>query len=220
VGRTLRAEDANSARKRDRAGNSRRADRAAPQWKLDASLPEDAYWLKTVVDRGARYTAACSTAPSPCCARSRSASHRRQPRRAQTPYAPVRWVNQWDNLDGSIERGYGGRSIFWEDGHARADLSRVSDYGRLLASLGINGCSINNVNADPRLLTPEMIPKIARIADALRPWGVRVAHLGRFRQPQDSSAASTPSIRSTPRRRVVETKSRRIVRAIPISPAS
>ncbi len=51
-----------------------------------------------------------------------------------SPDAPVRWINQWDNLDGSIERGYGGRSIFWENGHVRDDLTRVSDYGRLLAS--------------------------------------------------------------------------------------
>ena len=93
----------------------------------------------------------------------------------QSPYAPVRWVNQWDNLDGSIERGYGGRSIFWDAGHARTDLSRVSEYGRLLASVGINGCSINNVNADPKVLTPDFVAEIARIADAVRPWGVQVA---------------------------------------------
>src|SRR5437867_9613499 len=53
----------------------------------------------------------------------------------QAPYAPIRWVNHWDNLDGSIERGYGGRSIFWDGGHARADLTRVRDYARMLASL-------------------------------------------------------------------------------------
>jgi alpha-glucuronidase len=93
----------------------------------------------------------------------------------QTPYAPVRWVNQWDNLDGSIERGYGGRSIFWDGLHAREDLARVSEYGRLLASLGIDACDISNVNANPRLLAPDFFPQIARIAAAFRPWGVRVA---------------------------------------------
>ena len=108
-----------------------------------------------------------------------------------TPYAPIRWVNQWDNLDGSIERGYGGRSIFWENGHARADLTRVADYGRLLASLGINGCSINNVNANPRLLAPEMIPEIARIAAALRPWGVRVAIAVDFASPKTLGGLDT-----------------------------
>ena len=102
----------------------------------------------------------------------------------EVPYAPIRWVNQWDNLDGSIERGYGGRSIFWDNRRARPDLSRVSDYGRLLASIGINACSINNVNADPGILAPEMLPEIARIAAAFRPWGVRVAISVDFSSPK------------------------------------
>lgn len=100
------------------------------------------------------------------------------------PMTPIRWVNQWDNLDGTIERGYGGRSIFWENGHVRADLTRVSDYGRLLASVGINGATINNVNADKRLLTPEYAAEIARIAAAFRPWGVRIAVSVDFGSPQ------------------------------------
>jgi len=62
------------------------------------------------------------------------------------PASPIRWTNEWDNLDGSIERGYAGRSIFFDEGHVRADLTRVSEYARLLASIGINGCVISNVN--------------------------------------------------------------------------
>jgi alpha-glucuronidase len=93
----------------------------------------------------------------------------------ESPYAPARWVNHWDRLDGSIERGYGGNSIFWNKGKVRDDLSRVNDYGRMLASLGINACSINNVNADPRVITAEYLPQVARIAEAFRPWGVRIA---------------------------------------------
>lgn len=92
-----------------------------------------------------------------------------------SPAEQVRWVDEWDNLDGSIERGYAGRSIFFADGHVRADLTRAGKYARLLASVGINGCAVNNVNADVRMLTPEMIPQLARIADAFRPWGVRLA---------------------------------------------
>ncbi|MGC4050592.1 MAG: alpha-glucuronidase family glycosyl hydrolase [Paludibaculum sp.] len=107
------------------------------------------------------------------------------------PYAPVRWVNHWDNLDGTIERGYGGRSIFWDKGKVREDLSRVSEYGRLLASLGINGCSINNVNADPRVLTADYMPQIARIAEALRPWGVRMVLSVDFGSPQRVGGLST-----------------------------
>jgi alpha-glucuronidase len=71
----------------------------------------------------------------------------------EEPSAPLRWINQWDNINGTIERGYGGPSIFFDRGKVRDDLSRVSEYGRLLASLGINGCSVNNVNADTRCWT-------------------------------------------------------------------
>jgi alpha-glucuronidase len=91
------------------------------------------------------------------------------------PAAPIRWVNEWDNLDGTIERGYGGRSIFFENGRVVEDLSRAGEYARLLASVGVNGCTINNVNADPRLLTADYISQVARVADAFRPWGVRLA---------------------------------------------
>lgn len=93
----------------------------------------------------------------------------------ETPAAPIRWVNQWDNFDGTIERGYAGRSLFFDAGHVRADLSRVSAYGRLLASVGINGLTVNNVNADLRTLDPAMLRELARIADALRPWGIRMS---------------------------------------------
>jgi alpha-glucuronidase len=92
----------------------------------------------------------------------------------ERPSAPVRWVNQWDNLDGSIERGYAGRSMFFEDGKVRGDLTRAAEYARLLASVGINGCSVNNVNADPHVLDPEFIPQLARIARVFRAYGVRL----------------------------------------------
>ena len=94
---------------------------------------------------------------------------------SQTPSAPIRWVSEWDNLDGSIERGYAGRSIFFDNGSVRSDLTRVGEYARLLASIGINGCSINNVNASPRIVAPEFIPQLARVADVFRPWGVKLA---------------------------------------------
>jgi alpha-glucuronidase len=94
---------------------------------------------------------------------------------AQRPAVPLRWVNQWDNLNGTIERGYAGPSIFFENGAVRADLTRVHDYARLLASIGVNGCAINNVNADPRILTDDFLPQLARLADTFRPWGVKLA---------------------------------------------
>jgi len=94
---------------------------------------------------------------------------------AQQPYVPLRWVNQWDNLDGHIERGYAGPSIFFADGKVRDDLTRAGQYARLLASVGINGCAVNNVNANPNALEDDFIPQLARMADAFRPWGVQLA---------------------------------------------
>ena len=93
----------------------------------------------------------------------------------QVPYAPLRWVNQWDNLDGRIERGYAGPSIFFDHGAVRADLTRAGEYAHLLASVGINGCAVNNVNADPRVLQSDFIRELSRIADVFRPWGVQLA---------------------------------------------
>jgi alpha-glucuronidase len=93
----------------------------------------------------------------------------------QTPYAPIRWTNEWDNLNGTIERGYGGRSIFFDNGNVVPDLTRAGDYARLLASIGVNGCTVNNVNADLRILSSDFLPQIARIADAFRPWGVKLS---------------------------------------------
>lgn len=144
---------------------------------LTADLKEDGFWLKRsgqniIVtapnDRGVLYGAFALLRKiglgEPIAT----------PDEKQSPNIAIRWVNEWNNLDGTIERGYGGRSIFWDAMHARADLSRVSDYGRMLASLGINGCAINNVNANPRVLAPDFLPEVARIAEAMRPWGVRV----------------------------------------------
>ena len=93
----------------------------------------------------------------------------------QEPYVPVRWVDQWDNLDGRVERGYTGRSIFFERDAVRDDLSKVEDYARLLASIGVNGCNVNNVNADPRVLDARFLLQLRRIADVFRPWGIRLS---------------------------------------------
>jgi len=101
-----------------------------------------------------------------------------------SPQAPIRAINMWDNPDGSIERGYAGDSIFWENGHITHNLVRVRDYARLLASLGLNMSSINNVNADPRIITPETLREIAVVADIFREWGVRLLICVDFGSPQ------------------------------------
>jgi len=105
------------------------------------------------------------------------------------PDAPIRWINQWDNLQdggthGSIERGYGGESIFFWDGGVREDLSRVPQLARLLASVGINGAIINNVNANESMVEPRIVEGVARIADLMRPYGVQVGMSLNFATPQ------------------------------------
>jgi len=109
----------------------------------------------------------------------------------EAPSAPIRWADEWDNFDGTIERGWAGRSIFFEGGHVRADLSRVGAYGRLLASIGINGVAINNVNANKMTLDSDMLKQIARIADAFRPWGVHISVAVPMASPQDVGGLKT-----------------------------
>ena len=153
----------------------------APELHPPAELQADGYWLASerihghdciivagATERGALYGVFALLRK---IAFAEDLSHLQE---MQTPANPIRWVNDWDNLDGRIERGYGGRSIFFENGAVRADLTRAGDYARLLASVGINGCVVNNVNANPRVLTPDFLPQLARIADAFRPWGVRL----------------------------------------------
>ena len=109
----------------------------------------------------------------------------------RNPYAPVRMLNHWDNLDGTIERGYAGRSIFFENNTVVPDLSRVSDYARMMASVGINGCSINNVNADAKVITPAFLPQLVRVADVFRPWGVKLFVSVDFSSPRNVGGLDT-----------------------------
>ncbi len=111
--------------------------------------------------------------------------------RCEAPYAPIRILNHWDNLDGSIERGYAGASIFWEEGHIVDDLSRVRDYARLMASVGINGCSINNVNADFRAIDAEHLVEIARVAAVFREWGIQTYLSLNFDSPREIGGIET-----------------------------
>jgi alpha-glucuronidase len=109
----------------------------------------------------------------------------------QVPSAPVRWVNQWDNLDGSIERGYAGRSIFFENRSVRPDLARAAEYAKLLASVGINGCNVNNVNADLHILDADFIAQLSRIADVFRPYGVQLGVAVNLSMPKQIGGLGT-----------------------------
>ena len=162
---------------------------ALPTLDWPATLGADGFALKSASINGARFVAIAGESDRGALYGAfawlrRIAANQPLADDVQTPYAPIRWVNEWNNVDGSIERGYGGRSIFWDAGHIRQDLSRAGEYGRLLASLGINGISINNVNANPQVLSPELLPEIARVADVLRPWGLRLALAIDFGSPQ------------------------------------
>jgi alpha-glucuronidase len=89
----------------------------------------------------------------------------------------LRMINHWDNIDGTIERGYAGKSIFFAGGQVTEDLRRVTDYARLLASVGVNAVSLNNVNVtreSARLLTPEHLPRLARLAEVFRRYGIKL----------------------------------------------
>jgi alpha-glucuronidase len=108
-----------------------------------------------------------------------------------TPTNTLRWLDHWDNADGSIERGYAGASLFFENGHVREDLAPVREYTRLLASIGVNAINLNNVNNAAPFLEPEMLRGIARIADTLRPYGVRVALSVDTASPQKIGSLST-----------------------------
>lgn len=101
----------------------------------------------------------------------------------EKPRFKLRMLNHWDNLDGSVERGYAGKSLWdWKSLPDAVD-PRLTDYARANASLGINGSVINNVNANARSLTPEYLRKAAAIADVFRPYGLRVYLSARFSAP-------------------------------------
>jgi alpha-glucuronidase len=181
LGRTLRIATAVPSESAIVAGTVAQLRKVAPNLRIPEGLRGDAFWLTAgevhgfpcviiagATDRGVLYGVFALLSK---IAMRKSVF---QLNELQQPSAPVRWANQWDNLDGTIERGYAGRSIFFENGKVRPMLTRVSEYARLLASVGINGCNVNNVNADLHILDSDFIPQLARIAEAFRPWGVQL----------------------------------------------
>lgn len=105
--------------------------------------------------------------------------------KTEKPAVNLRILNHWDNLDGSIERGYAGKSIWkWDEiildkagefKNISKDLrNRLITYARSNASIGINGAVLNNVNASPQMMTSEYLHKVKVIADFFRPYGIRV----------------------------------------------
>ena len=94
----------------------------------------------------------------------------------ESPKNQLRMINQWDNMDGSIERGYAGKSIFYKDDVFSEELNRIQDYARLLSSVGINAISINNVNVhqvETNLITSSLLPKVTEVASIFRAYGIK-----------------------------------------------
>jgi alpha-glucuronidase len=105
---------------------------------------------------------------------------------SNSPSAPIRWINQWDNMDGRIERGYGGASLWFANYTVKEDLSRAAQYARLCASIGLNAIVVNKVNANASILTDENIIGLGRLADEFRPYGVQLALSLNFASPNQT----------------------------------
>lgn len=103
----------------------------------------------------------------------------------EIPTSKLRLLNHWDNLNGTIERGYAGRSIFWSNDSdiIGKNKSLIIEYARANASIGINGTILNNVNANPKVLSSGYLNQVKRIADILRPYGLKVYLSVNFASP-------------------------------------
>ncbi|HBS61438.1 alpha-glucuronidase family glycosyl hydrolase [Stenotrophomonas sp.] len=109
----------------------------------------------------------------------------------ESPRLRLRVLNHWDNLDGHVERGYAGRSLWdWQTLPEWHD-PRYTDYARANASLGINGTVLNNVNASAQSLAPDYLAKAAALADTFRPYGIRVYLSARFSAPVELGGLPT-----------------------------
>src|SRR5690554_692001 len=111
----------------------------------------------------------------------------------ENPKNPIRMINQWDNLDGSIERGYAGRSIFYQNNILTTDMARVKYYARMLASVAIHAIAINNVNAhkEETRLIADKIHMVKEINDIFRDYGIRVFLSINYASPIDIGGLSS-----------------------------
>ena len=131
------------------------------------------------------------------------------------PRIKLRVLNHWDNLDGHVERGYAGASIW--DWHKLPDWvdPRYTDYARANASLGINGTVLNNVNSNALSLTPMYLEKAAALANVLRPYGIRVYLSARFSAPKEIGGLKTADPLDPAVRRWWKDKADEIYKTIP-----
>lgn len=131
------------------------------------------------------------------------------------PEIDLRVLNHWDNLDRHVERGYAGQSIW--DWHKLPDYreQRYYDYARANASIGINGTVLNNVNADPLILTPHYLEKVAALAEIFRPYGIKVYLSVKFSSPQLIGGLATSDPHAPEVQKWWQDKAAEIYRKIP-----
>ncbi|MDR0861887.1 MAG: alpha-glucuronidase [Oscillospiraceae bacterium] len=163
----------------------------------DASLPPDAY---RITGGGGAVTIASSDAAGAMYGEFAAGAQIRLGVEPATldvtsvPAAKYRVLNHWDNMDGTVERGYAGRSLFFRNSELCYDAERIEDYARLLASVGINGICLNNVNLrddSRRLITDEKLPQLAELAAIFRKYHVRLIIAVDFAAPKTVGGLST-----------------------------
>lgn len=135
----------------------------------------------------------------------------------EIPATGLRILNHWDNPNGTIERGFAGRSIFWHgnDNGEKLDIARIINYGRANASIGINGTVLNNVNADAKALSAEYIRQTATIAKYLRAYGMKVYLSINFASPKTLGGLKTSDPLNPDVRQWWKDKAKEIYEAIP-----
>jgi len=205
LGYTLRVEERVSGEGAIVLGTLADLRQAAPQLAPAGGTGPEGYWLRTVTDRGAGYLVVTGDDARGVLygafALLRKISLREPVAGLDEKRAPagsIRWLNLWDGLGratartvtqapGPANQDFGpmGRtSVLWDNGHAREDLGPLNDYARLLASVGINGVAIGNVNADLRLMMPEYFPDLQRLGAVFRRWGIRMVLPVMFSAPK------------------------------------
>lgn len=155
---------------------------------IDESLPEEGYSIKGKIIRGGSDTGLLYASYELMRQKKTGKLHDVE----SAPAFRYRVLDHWDNLDGSIERGYAGKSIFWSTSLEYDDWAkRIEEYARANASVGINGAVLNNVNANPKVLTAAYLDTVKAIAGILRPYGVRTYLAVNFGSPKALGATTT-----------------------------
>ena len=165
--------------------------------KIDATMEQDAYCIKVNTEQG-KVNCVISAKNEIGLLYGAYALLRGETTGSE-PFYKLRILNHWDNLNGTIERGYAGLSIFWkgkagerkfhgrtifvEDPDQPIDAELIKEYARANASIGINGTVLNNVNASPKMLSAIYINKVKQYADILRPYGIKVYLSVNFASP-------------------------------------